>query len=87
MNVRPLIFLSAWMATSAVAGKTKERSEGVEEGCGACFLTQLEEFRAQLDGSQEAAMTQVLRHRGQQQRPGVPTAKWLPVEVYDRTAY
>lgn len=80
MNVRSLILLSAVIVGFVLGGKKKDKSEDIEEGCGRCFLTQLEEFRAQLDGSQEAAMTQALRQRGSR-KPSVPAAKWLPVEV------
>lgn len=45
------------------------------------FLTRLNDFRRQLDSSQEERFTKVLLKREPQNKIDSPKAKWLPVEV------
>ena len=55
-----------------------------DEGSGARFLTRLDQFRRQLDGSQEDRLTEVLRQKEAPYVTDAPRAKWLPVEVANR---
>ena len=57
----------------------------INEESGARILTKLDEFREQLDDSQEKRFTQVLRQKEAPFVSDAPRAKWLPVEVQHYT--